>query len=137
MSIIWDDAYITGSDDIDRQHRELLHIVDELGTVEVETQGSRQAILGVLTHITDFAISHFLMEEDLMQRVAYPAAATESMVAQHREFTSYARMRVLEFRKGELISVRPLRAFLCEWLTLHEFGLDRVLADFIRERAEG
>lgn len=137
MPITWNDSYLTGSAEIDRQHRELLAIVDELETVETETHGSRAAILAVLSYITDFAISHFLMEEELMQRVGYPVAAADHMIAQHREFTGYSRLRVLEFRSGELISVRPLRAFLAEWLTVHEFGLDRMLADFIRGRAEG
>jgi len=44
---------------------------------------------------------------------------------------------VLEFRRGGVFSVMPLQAFLASWLTVHEFGLDRLLADFIREREAG
>lgn len=137
MEITWDPSLETGNADIDRQHRELLQIVDELETVEAETHGSREAILVVLSRITDFAISHFVMEEGLMREVDYPPVPTIEMIEQHRDFTAYARLRVLEFRSGGLISVRPLRAFLSEWLTVHEFGLDRALADFIRHRDAG
>ena len=134
MPINWDPSYETGHVDIDRQHRQLLELVDSLRP----SQGAptRHVILGVLDHVMDFTISHFLMEEDLMRQVDYPAPASEEMIRQHREFTSDARQRVLEFRSGELVSVLPLRTFLADWLKVHELGQDKLLADFIREQAK-
>jgi hemerythrin len=134
MAITWDPSYDTGNEHIDRQHRELLAIVDGLESAEAHAHGSRELILDVLSEVMAFTISHFAMEEDLMTLVDYPAAAREEMIEQHAEFTSYARLRVLEFRRGELASVLPLQAFLADWLTLHEIGLDKLLADFIRSR---
>jgi len=55
------------------------------------------------------------------------------MVFQHAEFKNYARLRVLEFRHADSISVLPLLSYLTEWLVTHEFGLDRTLVDWIRE----
>jgi len=92
-------------------------------------------LLRTLQHLMDFAHTHFLMEEHLMEGVHYPSRARDEMIAQHAEFTSYSRLRVLEFRKGALVSVLPLQAYLAEWLTLHEIGLDRLLAEFIREQS--
>jgi hemerythrin len=137
MDIGWDPSLETGNVDIDRQHRQLLEIVDRLETVEAESHGSREAILLVLSEITDFAGSHFAMEQDLMREVDYPPVPTIEMIEQHQDFKAYARLRVLEFRSGDLLSVKPLRTFLTDWLTIHEFGLDRALADFIRDRAQG
>jgi hemerythrin-like metal-binding protein len=134
MAVTWDSSYETGDPSIDLQHRELLAIVDELEAAEAERHHSHEAILRVLGHVMDFALSHFLMEEELMVQVGYPSPAVEEMVEQHREFTSYSRLRVLEFRAGELGSVLPLQAFLADWLVVHEFGLDRYFADFLRER---
>jgi len=132
MPITWDPSHETGHEMIDLQHRELLGIVQELQAAEENTHDSLDVILAVLTHFMDFTISHFMMEEELMAKVGYPPIPREGMIEQHREFTSYSRLRVLEFRKGELLSVLPLQAFLAEWLTAHEFGLDKQLADFIR-----
>ncbi len=132
MPVIWDQSHETGHAEIDLQHRELLGIVQELQAAEEETHDSLDVILAVLTHFMDFTISHFMMEEELMAKVGYPAIPREEMIEQHREFTSYSRLRVLEFRKGELLSVLPLQAFLAEWLTAHEFGMDKQLADYIR-----
>ena len=46
--------------------------------------------------------------------------------------TYYARLRVLEYRAGTLASVLPVRAFRANWLTVHEFGLGRLVAEFMR-----
>jgi hemerythrin len=134
MAISWDAAYETGDPSIDSQHRELLAIVDELEVAEAHLLDSHEAIMQVLGRVMDFALSHFLTEEELMVQVGYPSPAFEEMIEQHREFTSYSRIRVLEFRAGGLESVRPLQSFLAEWLTVHEFGLDKLFADFLRER---
>ena len=129
MAVTWDRAFETGHVEIDRQHRELLALVDGLESAEAE---SPDTLLRVLEQVMDFTLTHFLLEEALMVEVSYPQLPRERMIEQHREFTSYARLRVLEFRKGELVSVLPLQTFLADWLTGHEFGHDRLLADFIR-----
>jgi len=132
MGVTWEETFETGHAEIDRQHRELLALVDDLKSAQ---EDSPETVLHVLQHVMDFTHTHFLMEEVLMAQVHYPSPACEEMIAQHAEFTSYARLRVVEFRKGPPVSVLPLQAFLAEWLTLHEFGLDRLLADFIRQQS--
>lgn len=131
MPVIWSETYETGNTEIDQQHRELLNLVHELELAERESPDS---LYRVLDHVMDFTVTHFAREEVLMTEVGYPIAARDDMIAQHQEFVSYARLRFIEFREGELVSVVPLQAFLVGWLTLHEFGLDRLLADFIREQ---
>lgn len=136
MSVTWDPSYETGNVAIDLQHRQLLAIVDELESAEVRGSGTRKLILEVLDRVMEFTLSHFVMEEQLMAQVDYPSPACDEMILQHREFTAYARLRVLESRNGDIVSVLPLQVFLAGWLTIHEFGLDKLLADFIRERAK-
>jgi len=131
MGVTWEKAFETGHAEIDQQHRELLALVDGLESAQEE---SPETLLRVLQHVMDFTHTHFLMEEVLMTEVGYPSPAREEMIEQHAEFTSYARLRVMEFRRGALVSVLPLQTFLAEWLTGHEFGLDRLLADFIRQQ---
>jgi hemerythrin len=137
VAVTWDRSYETGNAAIDVQHRELLAVVDELEWAQVCAHDSREAILGVLDRVVSFATTHFVMEENLMEQVGYPSPAREKMIEQHREFTAYVRERVLEFHNGELDSVLPLCAFLSERLTAHEFGRDKLLADFIRDKARG
>ena len=132
VSVTWEESYEIGNAAIDAEHRELLAIVDELESTDAETHRSSAVILGVLSHLMDSTLAHFMMEEQLMLEVGYPANLRVQMIEQHREFTSYARLRVLEYRAGMLASVLPLQAFLAEWLTVHEFGMDRLFAEFMR-----
>jgi hemerythrin len=136
MSVSWNPSYETGNTAIDLQHRELLAMVDELELAQAGAHSSRDVILKVLDRVMDFASTHFVMEEKLMDEIGYPSPAREEMIEQHRDFTSYVRQRVLEFHNGELDTVLPLREFLSERLTAHEFGRDKRLADFIREKAQ-
>jgi hemerythrin len=134
MPIEWDPSYETGNTSIDLQHRKLLATVGMLETAERDGVDTHGAILLVLDDVMEFTLSHFVMEEELMLEVAYPADARDEMVEQHREFTSYARLRVIEFSRGELTSVMPLQTFLADWLTVHEFGLDKAFAEYLRQR---
>lgn len=132
MHPTWDSSMETGYPSIDRQHRAIIGLIDDLEAAEAEDGAT--LILDVLDRIMDFTISHFGMEEDLMDAVDYPAEPTRVMTRQHREFTDYARIRVLEFRTTRGAGVEPLGGFLREWLVDHEFGLDRQLVDWIHLR---
>ncbi|MDR3687335.1 MAG: hemerythrin domain-containing protein [Coriobacteriia bacterium] len=131
MASTWDESLETGNELIDRQHREVVGLLDELASIET---GTESEVLHVLDRLMDFTLTHFAAEEALMTEVRYPELLTEEMCLQHREFTDYARLRVLEFRTGEMISVLPLHKFLDKWLKTHEFDLDRLLANWIRQR---
>lgn len=128
----WDPSMETGYPTIDRQHKAIIELVDDLQTAE-ETNGV-DAVRDVLVKVMDFTVSHFGMEEDLMAAVKYPPEPTLEMIDQHREFTSYARLRVVEFSTGRSKQTEPLGTFLRDWLVNHEFGLDRMLVEWIRER---
>jgi hemerythrin len=127
----WDESLATGNKLIDGQHRELIALVDELKDVQ---DAAEAEVLRVLDKVMHSVLDHFYSEEDLMTQVGYPPIPTQRMVEQHQEFKSYGRLRVLEFRTGVMLSLLPLQAFLGEFLKVHEFGMDRLLADWIREQ---
>lgn len=131
MDSSWDKSLETGNAEIDSQHRELVALNDHLKTTDLE---SHDAALGALDAVMEFAQIHFLSEEELMTDVHYPAAYTKEMREQHQQFKAYARLRVLEFRHGEMLRVLPLQSFLDNWVKVHEFGLDRKLTNWIRRR---
>jgi methyl-accepting chemotaxis protein len=129
----WDDSMITGDAHIDEQHRCVLDLVDKLRAAETQTHSPALTLYSILDELMAFTDAHFIAEEHLMRRVEYPSVPMEEMLAQHRQYKNYARLRVLEFRHAEGISVLPLLSYLTEWLIVHEFGLDRILVDWIRE----
>lgn len=129
----WDKSLETGNKMIDRQHRELIHLIDELSEDELK---SDEDVLSLLDRMMEFALLHFLSEEELMRHVGYPSDDRKAMIEQHQAFKSYVRTRVLDFRQGEGLSAPELKESLRNFLIEHEFGLDRLLADWIRRRNE-
>jgi len=130
----WDESMTTGNDLIDRQHREVVHLLDELRASHLSTpERGRRALDDLMT----FVATHFIAEEHLMNHVDYPAAQADEMIRDHAQFTDYARLRVLEFRVGNHATLLPLAAYLYDWLTVHEFGMDRLLADWINTQTTG
>lgn len=126
----WDESLETGNTEIDSQHRELIKLTDELKATEHDSDAG----LRILDKIMEFALVHLTCEEELMKEVNYPLDLITEMVEQHREFKSYVRLRILEFRQDRAVSVLPLQAFLDDWLKVHEFGLDRMLVNWIRRQ---
>jgi hemerythrin len=126
----WDESLETGNELIDGQHRDLNAFVHELREAGIKSDAD---YLQVLDEVMDFALVHFDAEEALMTEVGYPPDLTRQMVEQHGEFKSYARQCVLDFRKGDMRSVRHLQVFVEQFLKAHEVGVDKQLADWIRD----
>ena len=133
MALRWDESMRTGDLTIDTQHRKALLLVDRLEKATVECHDDPELVLAALERVMDFTIEHFVLEEHLMVRLDYPSAHQKNMLEQHRVFTTRARRHVLDFRDGRLVSALPLAADIAEWLTDHEFGLDKKFVDWVRE----
>lgn len=135
MTASWDESMETGDPHMDRQHREIIGLVDRLDDIGVDDASWLRHAHEILDQIMDLTVTHFTTEELLMVRVGYPADAQEAMLKQHRDFKSYARIRVLEFRAGDRSGLAMLPGFLRMWLVEHDFGLDRELVRWIRSHA--
>ena len=136
MSANWDDSMETGDPIMDRQHREIIELVDRLDAIGVDDDSWMKHAHEILDRVMDLAVTHFATEELLMVRVGYPEEAQKRMLEQHHDFKAYARIRVLEFRVGERSGLALLPGFLRMWLVEHEFGLDRELVSWIRSRSD-
>lgn len=137
MSANWDRSMETGDPQMDREHREIIELVDRLDAISADDASWMQDAHDVLDLVMDMTVTHFNTEERLMVQVGYPIDAKERMLDQHRDFKSYARIRVLEFCAGDRSSLGLLPGFLRMWLVEHEFGLDRELVNWIRAQADG
>ncbi len=136
MSATWGELMETGDPHMDRQHREIIELVDRLDAIGADDASWMGHAHEILDQVMDLTITHFTTEELLMVRVGYPGDAQERMLEQHRDFSAYARIRVLEFRAGDRSGLALLPGFLRMWLVEHEFGLDRELVRWIRSHAD-
>jgi hemerythrin len=128
----WDESLATGNAVIDAEHRELIALIDELELADTEADETR--VPQALEQLADYVAVHFQMEERLMRREGYPAAAIEAHVAEHRELARRTSELEAAYAAGTLDSVDPIVEFLYEWFQHHIAEVDQQLADHVRER---
>jgi hemerythrin len=133
MGFSWSPAFATGVAEIDAQHRELLEQADRLlGAI-----GSDPAAVGrVLDFLCDYAVSHFEMEERLMEQKGYPQA--EAHRAAHASFVrAFGRLRYDYDLDGPTEGFNELvSGWLVEWLKGHILDVDLALGRWLIARGE-
>lgn len=69
--LIWTDEYSIGNAEIDKVHKILIDIYNDL--IEyVESKRNRKEFAMILSKMTDYSLVHFKKEEEYMQKFSYP-----------------------------------------------------------------
>ncbi|QEL64030.1 hemerythrin [Oryzomicrobium terrae] len=125
----WGDALKIGIDSIDAQHHWLVNATNTLHD-EILRDEPRTAVIGeVLEGLVDYTMNHFIVEEELFQRLGYPESPGHQ--AEHNRFTSGALDLLQRFESGQAVSVEALE-FLKNWLTHHILEVDRAYVPFLK-----
>lgn len=132
--IQWDDTLVTGVDEIDRQHKVLVGLLNEAGANFSEDHDGK-LFERICQDLLAYAIYHFETEEVLMARYDYCAVEQEDAevhIREHREFS----VRVVALRAdivaGKAEAKTVLLAFLKAWVLSHIGHTDQRLGEFIR-----
>jgi len=125
--MIWKDSYSVGSLVLDRQHRRLFDLLNDLhGAIELGVD--REQLQNLLRMLERYSLIHFEDEEQVMAAVKYPQLTAHR--ADHLAF----KLKVARFRdqllKGELDAAVVLD-FMKEWLLEHILKADQKFAPFI------
>jgi hemerythrin len=127
----WKDEYSVGVAELDQQHRQILHIMDELEK-GVSTVPDRAAVTDALRAMLKYAQEHFYAEEELMRRYAYPELQQQE--AQHKYFLKKA----TEFSIGMLSDDRMVPSeifeFLGTWWVTHILKWDMKYKAFFQDK---
>jgi hemerythrin-like metal-binding protein len=131
--IEWNDAMLTGVDEIDAQHKIL---VDTLIEVQTKLTGNLSDPLfeQITRDLLAYAIYHFDTEEKLMRQYDYATAAHDEMathLTQHRRFSEQVVALRANAREGNPGSRDALLTFLKNWLINHILTTDQRLGKFI------
>ena len=125
----WDDSYEIGMTEIDRQHRQLVDIINELSDAMIDQKGDK-TVPQILQKLVDYIQLHFTTEEEIMRRGNYPAL--DKHCQEHLEMIG----KVLEFRKNysknHEVSPSALLGFLCDWLKNHILVSDKEYGRFLK-----
>ena len=128
----WDDKYLLGHDDIDRQHRELFEILNALHAAMKAGQGG-VAIDSALAELFDYAQRHFSDEEAVMAAKGYPELDEHRRL--HRQLMQKVTEMLQSRQAGEKLATFEVLGFVGEWIAEHVGRVDHQFGRFLHRAA--
>ena len=129
--IIWNESYSVGLAEIDKQHQNLIGMINQL----IDAQGvsvRSELISDTLTNMTNYAMYHFRAEEDLMREHDYP-----QYDAHRQEHLGFVRKTaemgtdVIDAKKTVPVA---LLSYLKNWLISHILESDMAYKGFFKDK---
>jgi len=129
--IEWKPEYDVGIESIDRQHRKLVGLINNLQTAVYYSTGEefeRKA----LDELVDYTRTHFKYEEGLMEQNGYPDF--ESHRAEHERMIARVDEVLEAYRQDQENAMKKAVAFLRGWLINHINGTDKQYSQFLIDK---
>jgi hemerythrin-like metal-binding protein len=129
--IEWQPAYNLNISSIDKQHRMLVSIIQQLQEAMLEARVGE--IVGPLFKaMNQYTKFHFQYEEQLLEKHGY--ADLEPHRKQHAALVRELQQLEKKYGSGELSAGAPVMQFLRTWLLDHIGEHDKAYASFLREK---
>jgi len=129
----WSKELEVGIGEIDEQHKWLVDLTNQLH--DALNEGADQAKTSdILESLMDYTMNHFIVEEDLFQRLGYPE--TDAHKAEHNKFTGQIMGLIERHENGDSAGEETLEV-LKEWLTHHILKVDKAYVEHFRAHGVG
>lgn len=128
----WNQDYAVGVTVLDKHHRRLFEILNELFTLM--DKGSEDGpILHVIDELLDYTHYHFEEEENIMAEIGYPELEQHRQL--HKELIDLLKGFASEAQNGMAIfvAIKVANAGL-EWLKSHILSVDHKYSEFIKQQ---
>ncbi|NMM15022.1 MAG: hemerythrin family protein [Rhodoferax sp.] len=126
----WADDLVIDNGPIDRDHRHLVDLVNELHTAT--TQGCGQEVVAkILNSLVQYTAEHLRMEEQEMAAVHFPHLERHKIG--HLKFTESLRDLQQKYDAGSITVASQLSTVLRDWLSLHIRRSDKELLTFMKK----
>jgi len=129
--LVWDESYSVGVKVLDRQHRIVFDMINDLVEREDLTVRSER-LTAALMELTSYALKHFRTEEQYMKEYEYPE------IAEHVETHMYFRMKIIELSNETLYHKESVPVelfdFLLEWWSNHILKEDMKYRAFFKDK---
>lgn len=132
---VWNDRYLTGESLVDREHKELVRIINLVGALEAGEAKPQGAVETILEELVLYAVNHFAHEEALM----IEAGCDERHVSMHQQIHRDFAQQVTAMREVSMgvEDVEFLLRFLSSWLAYHILGIDQVMTRQVQRIRQG
>jgi len=129
--IKWSAMMETGIPTIDRQHKRLVELVNELFGV-VNSKGSRYSLESVLNGLVTYTAEHFQTEEQLFDQYGYSETVEHKQA--HAKLVEQVVTFQQQFKAGESEIDFDLLNFLKNWLVKHIMQTDMRYVSFFKDQ---
>ena len=120
---VFTEAYVTGIELVDEEHKELFRIIGEVYHVieEEYLHDKYDEIVHLLEELKNYTKFHFADEEKYMQSIQY-----QGLAAQKRAHDAFvARLEEMNFDEHQQETLEEMMEFLTEWLVNHIMHSDK------------
>lgn len=128
--IEWSEEYEIGHTIIDKQHRTLVDMLNELHDA-TENGLDRNVLSNILYGLVEYTNGHFAAEEVRMVKYDYPDY--EQHKEEHNGFAEKIHQFQMKYEAEQSDFSQELLEFLKEWLVNHIQGSDRKYAELFIE----
>jgi hemerythrin len=132
MALIeWNSGLSVNVGEIDRDHKELVRMINDLNQAMKDRKG-KEVLGGIVSSLAAYATTHFAREEKYFDKFTYPARAGHKK--EHDDFVHKVSGFQKGFEDGQIaLSVEVMR-FLSDWLTGHIMGSDKKYSALFNEK---
>ena len=128
--ITWNDSLSVNVAEIDRQHKKLIDMINELN--DAMKVGKGKEVLGkIVSGLVSYTVTHFKTEERYFDQLGYPE--TNSHKKEHAAFVERATDLKKKFETRNLLLTIEVMDFLSDWLRGHIMGTDKKYSGFFNE----
>jgi len=123
----WSDEYTLGVEEIDKQHRRLIELADQVYQVlnDPWRLDKYNQILEVLGELKDYTIYHFKAEEEYMVKIGYKKRFSHAI--EHNAFVEKLNaVDLKEVDNAQEQYLRELLNFITDWIVTHIMKTDRL-----------
>jgi hemerythrin len=126
---IWMPKYETGNPAVDRQHKRLFEMVNDLHHGIIAGQG-RETMGPTLKALASYTLEHFATEEGFMRSTNYGNYARHK--ARHDELARQVKDLIEQYDSGSMALPGSLSKFLADWLIHHIKEEDMDMITWVR-----
>jgi len=128
-SFQWGVAFITGIEEVDRQHKQLVDLINRFSQMLLdEGKVSMTAANRLFAELIDYTSYHFREEEALMAELGLDPRHTEFHHREHGRFIKEVTRMRESAGEGNIKAFQEVLAFLVHWLGYHILGVDQSMA---------
>lgn len=113
----WNNSLLLGIPVVDKQHKILIALFDEIISINKEEENNDDRILSLLKELQRYTIYHFDTEEELMRQENLQN--TELHIKQHDLFKKKIEDFMIAHNYRNIVLVNQVIVFLQKWLIVH------------------